>query len=108
MNLSKNLIKFFDETQNIYINISIIIGLILIFVVLPLPIPNSLNIIAKLIIICSLIYIVLVNINNNIKLVNSINKKKNNDSIKISLLLSCILNILLISLIIYLWYIIFF
>jgi len=109
MNITKNLSTFFDETKNIYINIAIVLGLIIFFIILPLPIPENICKIAKLIIFGTLIYLLIENFNASMKLMKNNNKsEKENRVIENSLILSSIVNVLLLILIIYIWYIIFF
>lgn len=109
MNLTKNLTTFFDDTKSIYINISLVLGLIMIFIILPFPIPNNLSTIAKFIIILALIYLLLENFKVNIKLMkNTDNNADDKTTIRNTLMLSSIVNLLLIILIIYVWYVIFF
>lgn len=109
MNITENLSTFFEDTKNIYINIAIVLGLILIFIILPFPIPEFICNIAKIIIICSLSYLLLENFKSSMKLMKNTNKNEDDQkAIRNTLILSSIVNILLIILIIYVWYVIFF
>jgi len=109
MNLTKNLTTFFNDTKSIYINIALVLGLIMIFIILPFPIPKYLSTIAKYIIIIALIYLLTENFKVNIKLIkNTDNNTDDQTTIRNTLMLSSIVNLLLIILIIYVWYVIFF
>jgi hypothetical protein len=108
MNLSDNLTLFFDKTRLIYINLAIILGLIIIFIILPLPIPKYISNISKFIILFSLLYLAIENFKTTFDLINNINSKDDEKIIKNTFLLSNIVNILIIILIIYIWYIIVF
>lgn len=109
MNLTKNLTTFFNDTKTIYINISLVLGLIMIFIILPFPIPDNISVIAKIIIFGSLIYLLIENFRVSIKLMKNTDNKEDDESIiRNTLILSTIVNLLLIILIIYVWYVIFF
>ena len=107
MNLTKQLTNYFDKTKNIYINIAIVLVIIIIFIVFPLPLPSSLLFTIKIIIVFSLSYLVIENFLVTTKFVN----KENNKSPEIlekTIILSNLVNLALIILTLYIWYIIFF
>ena len=107
MNTTEQLTLYFHETKQIYMNIAILLGIIVIFIILDPPISLGLKLIIKIIIIIYLIYLIYENIKKNLYFLKIL-KKKNNKIFSNIIILSNIVNLALIILLLYIWYILFF
>ena len=107
MNTSEQLTYYFNQTKKIYINIALLLGLIIIFIILDPPISDTLKFIIKIIIIMILLYLIYENIKKNLDFIKILQQKDNKIFSNI-IILSNIVNLALIILLCYLWYILFF
>jgi len=107
MNTSEQLTYYFNQTKKIYINIALLLGLIIIFIILDPPISDTLKFIIKIIIIMILLYLIYENIKKNLDFIKIL-KQKDNKIFSNIIILSNIVNLALIILLCYLWYILFF
>jgi len=108
MNLSEIIVDYFRETKNIYINIALVLGLIIVFIIFPIPIPSSFLFFIKIIIILSLSYLIIKNFQHTVKITNNAKKNSNKEKLEKIIILSNIVNLGLLILSLYIWYIIFF
>jgi hypothetical protein len=108
MNLSETIVDYFRETKNIYINIALVLGLIIVFIIFPLPIPSSFLFFIKIIIVLSLTYLIIKNFQHTVKMMNDAKNNSNKDILEKTVILSNIVNLGLLILSLYIWYIIFF
>lgn len=107
MNLSQQYVDYFRETRNIYINIALVLGLIIVFIIFPIPLPSTFLFLIKLVILFTLFYLIYKNFQQTIKM----DKSKNNETkekLKKTIILSNIVNLGLLILSVYIWYLIFF
>lgn len=108
MNLSETIVDYFRETKNIYINIALVLGLIIVFIIFPLPIPSLFLFFIKIVIVLSLTYLIIKNFQHTVKMGNEAKNNSNKEILEKTVILSNIVNLGLLILSLYIWYIIFF